>query len=223
MTKSEKVFALLKEKRLIGLLAPKNVEACLTAYEYLNPLGVVLEIAFRTNAAADAIKALMNKYPDALVLAGTVMLKEQAEMAITSGVAGIVSADYIPEVVEICVKNDVMCIPGGTADCGKQLVQKAKLYECDLNELREKYPYQWCYKLFPALTNTSSNIGLANAWKGPFKELTLVYTGGVSLKNLAEVSSMDPNGIFCGSAVTKAIDEPQKMVEEAKRWLEIIQ
>nr|MBC8182091.1 hypothetical protein [candidate division KSB1 bacterium] len=153
---------------------------------------------------------------------GTVMMKKQAEMAIETGVAGIVSADYIPEVVETCVKNDVMCVPGGTADCGKQLVQKANLYGCDLGELKEQYPYQWCYKLFPAATSTSSNIGLANAWKGPFKELTLVYTGGVSLKNLSEILSVDPTAICCGSAVTKAIDEPGKMVEETKRWLEII-
>ncbi len=222
MTKSEKVFSLLKEKRLIGLLAPKNVEQCLNAYEYLNPLGVVLEIAFRTEAAADGIKAVLKKYPDALILAGTVMMKKQAEMAIETGVAGIVSADYIPEVVETCVKHDVMCVPGGTADCGKQLVQKANLYGCNLNELKQKYPYQWCYKLFPAATATTSNVGLAKAWKGPYKDLNFVYTGGVSLKNLSEILSADPTAICCGSAVTKAIDEPEKMVAEAKRWLEII-
>jgi len=135
MTKSEKVFNLLKEKRLIGLLAPKTAEQCLTAYQYLNPVGVVLEIAFRTEAAAEGIKAVLKKHPEALVLAGTVMMKKQAEMAIATGVAGIVSADYIPEVVDICVKKDVMCIPGGTADCGKQLVHKANVYGCDLNEL----------------------------------------------------------------------------------------
>jgi len=222
MTKSERVFNLLKEKRLIGLLAPKTAEQCLTAYQYLNPLGVVLEIVFRTEAAAEGIKAVLKKHPDALVLAGTVMMKKQAEMAIATGVAGIVSADYIHAVVDICVKKDVMCIPGGTADCGKQLVHKANLYGCDLNELKQKYPYQWCYKLFPAATETSSNIGLAKAWKGPFKDLTLVYTGGISLKNLAEVAASDPEGIFCGSAVTKEIEKPEKMVEEAKRWLTII-
>ena len=169
----------MNEKKLIALLAPKNVEQCLIAYEFLHPLGVVLEIAFRTDTAADGIKALMNKYPDALVLAGTVMMKKQAEMAIKSGVAGIVSADYIPEVVETCVKNDVLCLPGGTADCGKQLVHKANLYGCDLNELKQKYPYQWCYKLFPAAMGINSNVELAKAWKGPFKDLMIVYTGGV--------------------------------------------
>ncbi|MFZ5515642.1 MAG: KHG/KDPG aldolase/sugar kinase fusion protein [Candidatus Zhuqueibacterota bacterium] len=222
MNKSEQLFAKLKEKKLIGLLTPKNVEECLVAYETLNPLGVVLEIAFRSEAAFDGVAAVLNKYPDALILAGTVMTKKQAKKAIEVGVAGIVSADYIPEVVEQCAKHDVMCIPGGTADCGKQLVHKAKEYECDLAELKEKYPYQWIYKLFPAATESQSNVELANAWKGPFKGLIVVYTGGISLSNLAAVVKQDPDGIFCGSAVTKSIDDPAKMKKVAEKWLEII-
>jgi len=222
MKKSELLFEKLKKNRLIGLLSPKTVEQCIVAYENLNPLGVVLEIAFRTEAAAEGIRALLKKHPDALILAGTVMMKKQAEMAIETGVAGIVSADYIPEVVEIAVKKDVMCIPGGINDCGKQLVQKAQVLGGDLTELKEKYPYQWMYKLFPAATVTGSNMGLAKAWKGPFKGLNVVYTGGISLNNLAEAVKMDPDGIFCGSAVTKAIDEPEEMIAEAKKWLEII-
>jgi len=222
MNKSQKIFDILKRKRLIGLLTPKNVEQCLIAYETLNPLGVVLEIAFRSEAASDGIRAVLQQYPDALILAGTVMTAKLAEMAIETGVAGIVSADYISEVVEICVKHDVICVPGGLSDCGKQLVQKASLYGCELTELKETYPYQWIYKLFPAATATGSNIGLAKAWQGPFKGLNVVYTGGISLKNLAEVNQLDPDGIFCGSAVTKAIDEPEKMKQQAEKWLEII-
>jgi len=222
MNKSQRIFNLLKEKKLIGLLTPKNIEQCLIAYETLSSLGVVLEIAFRSEAASDGIKVVLNKYPDALILAGTVMMAKQAKMAIQTGVAGIVSADYIHEVVEVCVRNDVMCVPGGLSDCGKQLVQKAAFYNCELNELKEKYPYQWVYKLFPASTETGSNIGLTKAWKGPFKGLTVVYTGGISLKNLSEVVQMDPDGIFCGSAVTKSIEEPEKMKQEAEKWLEII-
>ena len=222
MNKSQKIFDLLKEKKLIGLLTPKNAEQCVIAYETLNPLGVVLEIAFRSEAAADGIKAVLKKHPEALILAGTVMTAQQAKMAIETGVAGIVSADYISDVVEVCAKRDVICVPGGIADCGKQLVQKAKICNCNLNELQQKYPYQWIYKLFPAATETGSNIGLAKAWKGPFKGLNVVYTGGISLSNLKEVVQMDPDGIFCGSAVTKAIEEPGKMKAEAEKWLEII-
>lgn len=222
MTKSIALFEILKQNRLIGLLTPKNAEQCVIAYETLNPLGVVLEIAFRSKAAADGIRAVLNSHPDALILAGTVMTETQVKLAIDTGVAGIVSADYISAVVEIAVRSDVMCIPGGLADCGKQLVQKAQLYGCDLDELRERYPYQYIYKLFPALTETGSNMGLAKAWKGPYKGINIVYTGGISLENLQNIVQMDPEGIYCGSAVTKAIDQPDLMRAEAQKWLNII-
>ena len=222
MNKSEKVFEILKRNQLIALIAPKSVEQCMTAYEILNPMGIVLEVAFRTDIAMEAIDSLLSEHADALILAGTVMTRAQCDNALRSGVAGVVSADYIPDVVEMCVSHDVMCVPGGTADVGKQLVQKATLYDCELEELREKYPYQWTYKLFPASTKTGSNVGLAAAWKGPFKGLTLVYTGGVSLNNLGEIIALDPDGIYCGSALTKKIDDPQVMMAEAEKWIEVV-
>lgn len=144
MNKSEKIFVRLREKKLIALLSPKSVDQCLTAYETLNPLGVTLEIAFRSDAALNGIRAVLEKYPDALILAGTVMTSKQAKMAIEAGVAGVVSADYIPSVVDVCVKNNIMSVPGGLSDVGKQLVKKAELYDCEFEELRVKYPYQ-CY------------------------------------------------------------------------------
>jgi 2-keto-3-deoxy-6-phosphogluconate aldolase len=222
MNKSEKIFNILKENRLIAFLAPKSIEDCLTAYETLTPLGIVLEIAFRTQIALEGIRETLRKFPDALLLAGTVMTAKQAEDAIKAGVAGIVSADYIPEVVACSVKNDIMCVPGGLADAGKQLSQKADLYGCNFQSLSEEYPYQWVYKLFPTTTDQLSFISLSKPLKSAYRGLKIVYTGGISLKNLGDLASYDPEGIFCGSAVTKLIDQPQKMHEEAKKWLEII-
>jgi len=223
MKKSEEIYSLLKENKVIGVLTPMTVEDCLKAHEIFKPLGITLEIAFRSEFTLKGIRAVLEEYPEALILAGTVMTRRQANEAIKAGVVGVVSADYIPEVVEVCVRNDIMCVPGGLCDAGKQLVQKAELYGCEFWELREKYPYQWIYKLFPTITKSRSNVDIASAWKGPFKGLTIVYTGGISSKNLKEVASADPDGIFCGSALTKPIDNPNKMKEKAESWLSIIQ
>ncbi|MCP4725378.1 MAG: aldolase [bacterium] len=223
MNRSETLYNTLKKNRLIALLSPKSAEQCITAYEILKPFGVVLEIAFRSESAEDGIKALMEKYPEALVMAGTVMTTEQAEKAIEAGVAGIVSADYIPSVLDACIENDIMCVPGGLSDAGKQLVRKSELLKCSLNELKEKYPYQWIYKLFPAVTGKTSNMGIAAAQKGPFKGLTFIYTGGVNLENVGELAGKEPDGIFCGSALTKMIDEPEKMKAEVQKWIDEIE
>lgn len=222
MTRSRQLYDRLKQHRLIALLSPGSAEECLRAYEILNPLGIVLEIAFRTEHSVKGIEAILQQDSGALIMAGTVMTGRQAEAAIAAGVSGIVSADYIPEVVELCVKRDILCAPGGLNDAGKQLVLKAALLNCSLDELREKHPHQWIYKLFPAVAGGLDNSGLAKAWRGPYKGLTVIYTGGVGVHNLTGLNAADPEGIFCGSALTKQIDDPEKMEKTARIWLECI-
>jgi 2-dehydro-3-deoxygluconokinase len=219
VNKSELVFDRLKRGRLVALLSPDSAAQALSVFEALDPLGVTLEVAFRTEAASDAVRTILARHPRALVLAGTVMTKAQAEAAIAAGAAGVVSADFIPAVVEACVASDVMCLPGGLADAGKQLVLKAELYGCSLAALKADRPYQYAYKLFPALSGSQDNTGLASAWRGPFKDLTVVYAGGVTLANLPALSSRDPEGIFCASALAERKDEPEAVAEEARRWI----
>jgi len=141
----------MRKHKLIALLSPQKVEDCLKAYEELNPLGVILEVALRTPVALEGIREIRQKHPHALILAGTVMTHHQADLVIDNGVAGVVSPDYVPIVTEVCARRDVMYIPGGIADAGKQLVHKAHLYSCELEELKVHHPYQWVYKLFPAM------------------------------------------------------------------------
>ncbi len=222
MKKSERVFKKLRQVRLIALLNPKSAEECIDTYEICEELGIILEIAFRSEHAVRGIKAILDKYPAALILAGTVMTRKQAEQAIEAGIAGVVSADYIPEVIDVCVREDVMGIPGGLSDVGKQLVQKAEGYGCSIEELKKNYSYQWVYKLFPAFSGRIVNIDLAKAWRGPFKDLTVVYTGGMTLETLEQATQKDPQGIFCASALAKHIDDPEKMKAEINRWKEAL-
>ncbi len=223
MNISEKAFSQIQKNRLIALLTPKSKSECVKAYEILRPFNIVLEVALRSESAVEGIKAILKKHPAALVLAGTVMTREQAEKAIQAGAAGIVSADYIPAVVDACVKKDVMCVPGGLSDVGKQLVRKAKGYGCSLQELQEKYPYQWIYKLFPAFSGKLSNIDLSYSWKGPYKNLRILYTGGITLDTLKEAVNKDPDGIFCASALTKQISDPEQMKKEIREWKEALE
>ena len=218
MKKSEQIFDKLKKTRLVALLNPKSIEDCVRAYEICEAEGIVLEVAFRSSHAPGGLDAIFKRYPDALVLAGTVMTGSQADQAIESGVAGVVSADYIPDVIDVCVKKDIMCIPGGLADAGKQLVRKADGYGCAMDDLKDRYPYQWVYKLFPAFAGGIANIDLARAWRGPYKDLAVVYTGGVTLDTLKRAIQADSQGIFCASVLAEHTDEPEKMKAEIRRW-----
>lgn len=222
MRKTAVLWEKLKKGRLIALLNPQNAAECVSAFEVLDPEGVVLEIAFRSPSAGPGIKAVLEKYPDAVIMAGTIMTQDQAEQAITAGAAGIVSADFIPEVVDVCIDNDILCIPGGISDIGKQLVYKAGRYGCTLDELKENYSYQWTYKLFPTFSGAHSFIDLPAAWRGPFTGVTVIYTGGIDIDNLAVAARKDPAGIFCASALTCFLHEPEKMRSEIRRWKKVL-
>lgn len=216
------LFARLQAGRLIALLSPARPEECLAAWEALDPLGITLEIALRSPAAAPGIALLLDRQPEALVMAGTVMTAEQADQVIGMGVAGIVCPDYFPEVVERSAAADLLCIPGGISGVGAQLAQKARLYGCAIEELPNLYPWQYIHKLFPAITETVSFLGLASAWKGPYKGLQMVYTGGINRANLAEAAAFDRSGIFCGSALTKAAPDREAMQAEGEKWVAIL-
>jgi len=219
MTKSERLYETLKEHRLIGLLSPRSAAECLTAYQTLSPLGIVLEVAFRTPAAAEGLRLVLDRHPEAMLLAGTVMTRDQARLAIDAGAAGVVSADFIPDVVAECVREDIMAVPGGLGDCGKQLALKAELLGCPFLELRTRHPFQWIYKLFPASTKGQTFVDLAPSWRGPYPGLAVIHAGGVTLENLARLGESDPEGIFCGSALTARTDRPDEMAGEAARWV----
>jgi len=223
LSPSEALWSQLKKTRLIALLAPKRVEDCLTAYEALAPLGVVLEIAFRTGSAQEGIRAVRKKHPDALLLAGTVLTAGQAEEAMDAGVAGVVSPDYIPPVVEACLQRGVMCIPGGLCDVGKQLAHKAAVAGVALEALRAQHPCQWVYKLFPAMAGAPAHLEMARSWKSVYRGLTLVYTGGINAGNVGEIIRRDPGSIICASALCRHVEDAEKMQAEARRWLALLE
>jgi len=178
-----------------------------------------LEIAFRSEHDLPGLQAVLRAHPDAQLLAGTVLTRDQVEAALAAGVAGVVSADYLPGVVEACVRADVMCVPGGLADCGKQLVQKAELYGCTLEELRRERPWQWVYKVFPAMADEAAVRGTVKAWRSVYPGVRFVYTGGVTPENVGRLSRHDPEGIFCGSALCRHLDDPVRVREDAEEWL----
>jgi len=222
MKKTEQLFHKLKEQQLIALLTPRSVDECVRAYELLENENITLEIAFRSPFALRGLQSITAKYPDAMILAGTIMTAKKAEEAIKSGALGIVSADFITEVAEICCEADIMYIPGGLSDVGKQLSFKANSYKCSLENLKKKFPYQWVYKLFPAVSGDNFYAELSKAISGPYQDLTFIYTGGINLGNLKKLYLNDYNGVFCASALTRNLSDPERFIEDVGVWKEAI-
>ena len=132
----------------------------------------VMEITFRTAAAADSITAVAKECPDMLVGAGTVITLEQCKKAVASGAKFIVAPGFDEEVVRWCVENNVPVTPGCVTPTEIMAAMKLGLK---------------VVKFFPA--GVYGGLSAMKALSGPFSCVNFSPTGGVNAQNLAEYIS----------------------------------
>ena len=132
----------------------------------------VMEITFRTAAAADSIRAVAAEVPEMLVGAGTVLNLEQCKLAVECGAKFIVSPGYDEETVAWCVENGVAVTPG--------CVTPTEIMAALKHGLK-------VVKFFPA--NVYGGLNAIKALSGPFVGLKFIPTGGVNQQNLGEFVS----------------------------------
>lgn len=129
----------------------------------------VMEITFRTAAAADSIRAVAAECPEVVVGAGTVVTLEQAKLAVECGAKFIVAPGYDEEVVSWCCDNNIPVTPGCVTPTEIMMALKHGLK---------------VLKFFPA--NVYGGLSAVKALAGPFGGVKFIPTGGVNAKNLAE-------------------------------------
>ena len=154
----------------------------LTAIELQNamdaiPLGQALlhgglsvaEITFRTDAAAEAIRTMVNAYPEMIVGAGSVVHIEQAEQAVAAGARFIVSAGFNPRLVDWCIEKGLPTLPGvaTASEITMGVVRGLKVL-----------------KFFPA--EVMGGMSGLKALSAPFPGMKFIPMGGVSAANLAD-------------------------------------
>ena len=132
----------------------------------------VMEITFRTAAAADAIEAVAKECPRMLVGAGTVVTLEQCQNAVARGAKFIVSPGFNEEIVVWCIEHGIGVTPGCVTP-----TEIMQAMACGLKVV----------KFFPA--NVYGGLDAMKALAGPFGGIRFIPTGGVNDKNLAEYIS----------------------------------
>ena len=132
----------------------------------------VMEITFRTAAAADSIKAVAQECPDMVVGAGTVINLEQCKLAVECGAKFIVSPGYDEETVAWCCDNGIPVTPGCVTPTEIMMALKHGLK---------------VLKFFPA--NVYGGLSAIKSLAGPFGGGKFIPTGGVNAQNLAEFIS----------------------------------
>ena len=158
----------------------------------------VAEITFRAAGADEAMKIMVERHPEMLVGAGTVLTTEQVDKTIAAGGKFVVTPGLDIEIVKYCQEKGITCFPGCTTPTDYHAAVKLGLE---------------VLKFFPA--EQSGGLAKIKAMAAPFPMFKVMPTGGISLKNLAEYASC-PVIAACGGSYMC----PDKLISEGK-WDEI--
>ena len=140
------------------------------------------EVTFRTSAAAGAIKAMTENFPEMCVGAGTVLNAAQVDAAVAAGAQFIVSPGLNPRTVQYCQEKQIPITPGTSSPSD---IEQA--IELGLEVV----------KFFPA--EQSGGLSKIKAMAAPYVNMKFMPTGGINAKNLT--TYLDFNKIIaCGGS-----------------------
>lgn len=163
----------LRNAGVVPVVVLERAEDAVPAARAMLAGGVdVMEITFRTAAAAEAIRNVAAECPEMLVGAGTVLTVEQCEKAVALGAKFIVSPGFDAEIVDWCVERGVAVAPGCVTPTEIMAALKHGLS---------------VVKFFPA--GIYGGLKAMKALAAPFRQVKFIPTGGVSADNLAEYAA----------------------------------
>ena len=166
---------------VIPVIAVDGVEEGLSLAQALVAGGLdVLEVTLRTPAALDAIAAMVDALPDAVVGVGTVRRPEDIDAALGRGAQFVVSPGTPTRLADALAELDVPALPGcATATEAMALADRGFKV----------------LKLFPA--EASGGTAMLKGLAGPLPDLAFCPTGGVSAANAADYLAL-PNVVCVG-------------------------
>jgi 2-dehydro-3-deoxyphosphogluconate aldolase/(4S)-4-hydroxy-2-oxoglutarate aldolase len=142
----------------------------------------MLEVTLRTPQALACIEAIAREVPEAVVGAGTVRSRADAQAAASAGARFAVSPGYTSAVGQACRDVGLALLPG-VATGGEIMMAQ----EDGFSQL----------KFFPAMQ--AGGPAMLKAWSGPFFDVMFCPTGGVRLQNAPEFLAL-PNVVCVGGS-----------------------
>jgi Entner-Doudoroff aldolase len=177
---------ILKQIGLLGILPIATIadeKKAVPLARTLSESGLpVIEVTFRTQAAASVIEKIAKDSSLMLIGAGTILTIDQAQTAINAGARFIVSPGFNSKVVEFCLSKSIPIIPGITTPTE---IQYAIEYNLEV------------VKFFPA--EASGGTEYLKAIAAPFKEMQFIPTGGIEESTLLSYLRL-PCVLACGGS-----------------------
>jgi 2-dehydro-3-deoxyphosphogluconate aldolase/(4S)-4-hydroxy-2-oxoglutarate aldolase len=179
----DKTIEKVRELGLLAVLRGPSPEITIQMVNALVEGGVLgIEITFTTPRALEVVKDLKDYYADEILLGmGTLMYPEHVEGAIRAGAQFIVSPHYDKTLAQAMVASGLGVMMGALTP----------------SEVFSSYAAgSDIVKVFPG---SAGGPGYMKALKGPFPEIPMMPTGGVTVDNLVEWFQAGAAAVGAGS------------------------
>jgi len=163
---------ILETSRILPVVVIERREDAVPLAEAILAGGLgAIEVTFRTDAAADAIRAIREKLPEMIVSAGTVVTPDQAKRAIDAGAQFGLAPGFDAEIVESFKAAGLPFVPGVMTPTDVQAALKSGCTHL---------------KFFPA--EAAGGLPLLKSLIAPFKSMGVRFcpTGGLKLGNMGD-------------------------------------
>lgn len=191
----------LRQYGVIPVIAADTVDKGVAVCDALMEGGLpVAEITFRTEAAADIIHTVSQRFPEMYVGAGTVLKPKDAERAKNAGATFAVAPGCNPEVVTKANDIQLPFFPGVWTPSD---VETALALECR------------CLKFFPA--EAAGGVKVLKALSGPYSHLGIQFcpTGGIRPENMKDYLNLPNVPVVGGTWLAP------KQLQEEGNWQKI--
>lgn len=181
--KQARIEATMRLAPVIPVVIIEDARAAVPMARALVAGGIpAIEVTLRTAAALDAIRAIAQEVPGAVVGVGTVLHAGQLAAALAAGAQFAVSPGVSPRLLDAADDSELPLLPGAaTASEAMQLIERG---------------YRLA-KFFPAVP--AGGHALLGAWASPLPQLKFCPTGGIGLGNARDFLAL-PNVLCVGGS-----------------------
>ena len=190
---------ILRQGPVVPVMVIHKLEQAVPLAKALMAGGIrVLEITLRTPVAVEAIRAISQDVPGAIVGAGTVTRPEELTAVAGAGAAFAISPGLTVELLQAANQGTIPLIPGIST----------------VSELMTGMALGYThFKFFPA--EAAGGVKMLKAIAGPFPQITFCPTGGITLDNYLDYLALGNVACIGGSWIA-----PQEAMEQGD-WARI--
>ena len=204
------VIERVRELGLVPVIRAQSPDEASRAIEAIRAGGIdVIEITMTVPGAIPLITEIAQRFPDAIVGAGTVLDADTARACILAGARFVVSPALDLGTIECCRRYGIAVLPGALTPTE---VLKAWQAGADI------------VKVFPA--GALGGASYIKALKAPFPQIDLIPTGGVSVDTAPAFIQAGAIALGVGADLVdlKALREGKAdlLTERARRYVDVV-